>query len=721
MKLNHNTAPVEVSGGSQNSSFSIAMNGKAFRVLSDTLYQNKIGSIVREVSCNAKDAHVAAGKADVPFEIHLPDNFEPWFSVKDFGIGLSPEDMVNVFTVYFQSTKDDSNDAVGAFGLGAKTPFSYTDQFTVTSVKGGIRYIYSAFITESGVPSIREMAQSPTDEPNGVEIKLSVKSEDFNKFSTEVASQLRFFKVKPTILNRRGFTFNSVSENLVIDSDNVAISSDGAGYGQSWAHIIQGDVGYPLDIQQVREKISADNVRLLNTLQGSQVRFYFNIGEIGVTASREGVEYNPHTIRNIDAKLTKVRAELTKFIEEQIKSLPSAWDKAMFLNSSSAINRLAKGADVSIPNVKQNGSGYYYFSFEELLQDKNEKDNWGRPVSIGSAKAWIPGKSVRENTDPSIQPYPGRKVVIAFRDTSHKPNIRAKYYLQTNPTVTKLIEVEMFKDGAFNDKFIKSLKEILGGYDAIIKLSDIEPPAREVVDKDGKRVRASYTRPTHYSYSPGSGGNVRDWNREFDAIAENDEDTVYVEIADMAITDSNEYAMVSKYSVLSEIQDNVLPLVGIRSGDMKKIEGMDNYIKLSDYVNKCMARIESNKSLYVKWRHYLIGREIVNAANHALRDGDVIEALKDAAPEAKPTKFIILGNRLVKDAESSTNNAHKMQRVARLLGWDETKVITPSIRKRINDCYKEITDRYPLLHLYSDWHNRNHITPEHLAKYVSVM
>lgn len=718
MKLNHNTAPVEVSGGSQNSSFSIAMNGKAFRVLSDTLYQNKIGSIVREVSCNAKDAQVAAGKADVPFEIHLPDNFEPWFSVKDFGVGLSPEDMVSVFTVYFQSTKDDSNDAVGAFGLGAKTPFSYTDQFTVTSVKDGIRYIYSAFITESGVPSIREMAQSPTDEPNGVEIKLSVKSEDFNKFSTEVASQLRFFKVKPTILNRRGFSFNNVSENLVIDSDNVAISSDGAGYGQAWAHIIQGDVGYPLDIQQVREKISADNVRLLNTLQGSQVRFYFNIGEIGVTASREGVEYNPHTIRSIDAKLTKVRAELTKFIDEQIKSLPSAWDKAMFLNSSVAINRLAKGADVSIPNVKQSG-GYYYFSFEELLQDKNEKDSWRRPVSIGSVKAWVPGKSAREATQPTIQPYPNKKVVIAFRDTSHKPNIRAKYYLQTNPSVTKLIEIEMFKDGAFSDKFIKSLKESLGGYGEFIKLSDIEPPARETVDKDGKRVRATYTRPTHYSYTQGAGGNVRDWNREFDAIAENDEDTVYVEIADMAIVDSDEYTMVGKYSTLMEVQDSVLPLVGIRSSDMKKIEGMDNYIKLSDYVVKCMARIKSDKSLYIKWRHYLIGREINNTVNHALRCGDVISALKDTAPDAIPTKFLNLGNRL--SASVDFGEVRKMQRIAYLLGWDETKVITPSVRKRVADCYEAITSRYPLLHLYSDWHNRNHISPEHLAKYVSVM
>jgi len=101
MKLDNLSADITVVGGEVSSSFSIAMNGKAFKVLSDTLYQDKIGSMVREVSCNARDSHVAAGKADVPFEIHLPDNFEPWFSVKDYGLGLSHEDVKNVFTVYF--------------------------------------------------------------------------------------------------------------------------------------------------------------------------------------------------------------------------------------------------------------------------------------------------------------------------------------------------------------------------------------------------------------------------------------------------------------------------------------------------------------------------------------------------------------------------------------------------------------------------------------------
>ena len=104
----------------------------------------------------------------------------------------------------FESTKDQSNDSIGAFGLGAKTPFSYTDQFNVTSVTGGIMRAYSAFIDETGMPSVDLMAEIPTEEPSGVEIKIGVKPEDFNRFREEIRTQLRFFPVKPEIVNYNG-------------------------------------------------------------------------------------------------------------------------------------------------------------------------------------------------------------------------------------------------------------------------------------------------------------------------------------------------------------------------------------------------------------------------------------------------------------------------------------------------------------------------------------
>jgi hypothetical protein len=255
LKLDQKATPVEINGGSAQSNFSIALNGKAFRVLSDTLYQNKIGSIVRELSCNAHDAHVMAGKANVPFVVHLPDAFEPWFSVQDQGVGLSDEDISSVFTVYFQSTKEQSNDTIGAFGLGAKTPFSYTDQFTVSSVKNNIRSIYNAFINEQGIPNIVKMFSEETTDGNGVEIKMSVKREDYNRFATEVGTQLKYFKVKPLLENTTATGF-AAEPNYLFNTPNVSIESDISTYSSS-IYVVQGNVGYPLDITQIRNKLDA--------------------------------------------------------------------------------------------------------------------------------------------------------------------------------------------------------------------------------------------------------------------------------------------------------------------------------------------------------------------------------------------------------------------------------------------------------------------------------
>ena len=148
--------------------FRIRNSAKAFNILSSGLYANKIRAIIRELSCNAIDSHTAAGKLDTQFEVHIPNALEPHFSIRDFGTGLTHEQVTNIYATYFESTKTDSNAFIGALGLGSKSPFSYTDNFTVTAIKDGKKGIYSAFINGEGVPSIALMMSEDTDEHAGV-------------------------------------------------------------------------------------------------------------------------------------------------------------------------------------------------------------------------------------------------------------------------------------------------------------------------------------------------------------------------------------------------------------------------------------------------------------------------------------------------------------------------------------------------------------------------
>ena len=118
MKLHESINVVERSGEFEESNFSIQASAKAFFILSDGLYSNKIKAVIRELSTNAYDAHVENGNVDTPFDIHLPNRLEPFFSIRDYGIGMSHDECMHLYTSYFNSTKTHRNDSVGCFRVG---------------------------------------------------------------------------------------------------------------------------------------------------------------------------------------------------------------------------------------------------------------------------------------------------------------------------------------------------------------------------------------------------------------------------------------------------------------------------------------------------------------------------------------------------------------------------------------------------------------------------
>lgn len=61
----------------------------------------------------------------VPF--FAPTSLAQYLEFKDFGIGMSEDTIMTVFTQYGNSTKNDSNDEVGGFGIGSKTAFCYNE------------------------------------------------------------------------------------------------------------------------------------------------------------------------------------------------------------------------------------------------------------------------------------------------------------------------------------------------------------------------------------------------------------------------------------------------------------------------------------------------------------------------------------------------------------------------------------------------------------------
>lgn len=324
MKL-HNIVQNEaiVSNVGEIGEFRIRNSAKAFNILSSGLYANKIRAIIRELSCNAVDSHVAAGKSDVPFDVHLPNAIEPWFSIRDYGTGLSHDQVTNIYTTYFESTKTGSNDFIGALGLGSKSPFSYTDNFTVTAVQNGRKGIYTAFINEQGVPSIALMMEEETTDPNGVEVRFAVEqSHDFRKFRDEAANVYTFFKLRPVVSGYSEFKFNEIEyvERDIIPGVHTQNSRD-------TSYAVMGNIAYPIDVPNSCQTLGS----LSRLVEYGNLVMEFEIGELDFQASREGLSYIPETIAAIKNKLEQLNVRLAEHVAERANAIENKWERAEYL------------------------------------------------------------------------------------------------------------------------------------------------------------------------------------------------------------------------------------------------------------------------------------------------------------------------------------------------------------------------------------------------------
>lgn len=314
-----------ISNVSEVGEFRIRNSAKAFNILSSGLYANKVRAIIRELSCNAVDSHVAADKQGTPFDVHLPNALEPYFSIRDYGTGLNHDQVTNIYTTYFESTKTASNEFIGALGLGSKSPFSYTDNFTVTAVQNGKKGIYSAFINEQGVPSIALMMDEETTDPNGVEVRFAVEDRyDFGKFRDEARYVYEYFKLRPVISGNADFKFKDPEykeENII---PGVHYTNESYTRG---SYAIMGNIKYPIDIPNADKVLDG-----LHSLLGCGLVMEFKIGELDFQASREGLSYIPQTIDAIKNKLKALNAQLAIHIAQEADKIDNLWERATYLS-----------------------------------------------------------------------------------------------------------------------------------------------------------------------------------------------------------------------------------------------------------------------------------------------------------------------------------------------------------------------------------------------------
>lgn len=415
MKLTLPNTTLETSAQFVDQSFAIGDMAVIMEILRGKMYSNPIKTIVQEIGSNARDAHREVGKRDIPIKVKLPNRLSPTFEVRDFGPGISPDRMANIFLRYGCSTKREDNVQTGGFGLGAKSPFAYSDTFGVESIVreshfGGmenclVKRTYIALIDPTRIGKMSLVSEEATTEDQGTKITVTCKPGDESKFAEWVKVVYQYWPKagdpRPEVTGYAGFEWAKEKANLFEGKDwTLNISAEAY-----QAQVIAVVDGIPFTIRQNSIGGLSDHTGMLFS---KNVVIYFKTGDLALTANREELDYQPKTIATVKTMLKTIRDSLKDAFEVKLSNCKSYWDASVMWN---ALRHEFRDIIKSVKWQKIDVEG------ESFNVDSRFANVWKFEKDITSGS--IKGKKM-ENV------HYDKKYVVAFDDTGLKHPSRGR-------------------------------------------------------------------------------------------------------------------------------------------------------------------------------------------------------------------------------------------------------------------------------------------------------
>lgn len=434
-------------------------------VLSNTLYTDKVTAVWREYGCNAFDANVEAGKGETPIEITLPTKLAPEAKIRDFGYGMTREQVLQVFCKLGRSTKRGSNELIGMLGIGSKAGFAYGDNFTVTCWAKGQKTIYTCF-RDQGVPRLSEMFTEASDAPEGVEIKVPVKLTDITDFITKAERVFRFFKVRPII---HGGTITYQVRG------NPKFAGTGWRYlgNEQDSHAIMGNIGYTINTASLPTTFGMKRLALLKL----GVELDFEIGELEIAANREGLQFKDQTVKAIGAKLDIMIKEIAKTFTDAIAKATCLWEakklfRELFEGSEARIYRSRSLRDVVDTSITWNKKPIT----TGRISVANKESDPAVAVVGYTRRGWGRRKMVREDHPDEVWCQDSTNLVINDLPSKKISPSRLVHWFDQNQTTDVIIIFTFFTQAAQARFFGK--RELTGA--PTINMSSMPKPPPKV-------------------------------------------------------------------------------------------------------------------------------------------------------------------------------------------------------------------------------------------------
>lgn len=336
--------------------FKISVNPKMFEILSSTIYTDKILAPIRELITNAWDEHCKLGKIDTPIDIHLPGMLSSNFVIRDYGAGMSEDDIYNVYTNYGASTKDETNDLVGYFGIGSKSPFAYTSNYTIVSYLGHKELIFNIAV-DDGIPKITKIHERVSDKPTGFEVRFDVSPDDFEKFRSKFLNFVLTHPAKFHLIDSKLCVEDYKKDRVLFETEDFVLAfGDNYDYYHSEPelHVLSGGVQYSLNNAPYEVTSKLGTLQEIFTkniftalIPNSDVKKKFQVflktpvGTVDISSSRESLEYTAGTLTTLESISKKISESILDtfilkfedevFVLKNSKNIVSAYNSVISL------------------------------------------------------------------------------------------------------------------------------------------------------------------------------------------------------------------------------------------------------------------------------------------------------------------------------------------------------------------------------------------------------
>lgn len=728
-------------------SFGIGNLAVILEILRSKMYGDPVKVICQEISSNARDANRELArilgdpsKANIPIEITLPNKLNNLTCViKDNGPGIDPDRMENVFIWYGVSTKRDTDEETGCWGLGAKTPWADGDAFGVITItpeahfeEKGIAYEncmvrrqYVCYIDETREGRLSLHSESVTDDPQGTAILIACKEGEEHLFEGGVINACQHWTNRPIIRGKPEFKWPSNEKRFEGEDKDWFILEDGQG-GSAIALI--DEIPYKIDKYNLHMSYVDDEEReKVYAILNKPVFLKFKTGEVISTATRESIDYAKKDLGQIiKDRAVKVFDELQEMVNIAVSKANNLWDAKLSFSENSGYFMLQTAEWNGIPidgdDFSFNSYGVTMWKYDrrhgEKFRRQSERSHGARMIRVRNGHMMV----IDDNIDGQV--YPSRQRIQTIFDSDE--NIQT-LYLMRMPFLPKR---ESFNGQENADvRFLKATDLVKGklqqletkGYFSkynVVKLSNFEkaPIVREH-NSSGERVAPVVTRSYRFD-------GTKNWYRNKDIdLSEEEGCVVLLDNRHPVMQFESKYDQ-QKYYWLSNLKD-VLELAAPNMkvwGVPKRFESSlkkTNLVRVEALILMKMQEIEDDPN-FIKIHCDDARRDLADRQLGSF----LIDALKSLAFTDNLDNSDSLSSLYVKFSETMDIKINDISRVLK-------QAITMRMDISDGDKYEKVIllqklrqkfiEAYPMLHALSQsYHTRGRLSPENLVEYVNM-